>query len=328
MRGLRAARPCPQEYRALERCRGRSRCRSPLFGARRADGAVGQRAAGPTRPRPARGRDRRGRERSTSAARAPPRRAARVASSPRRRGAGRRRRGCGRRRSRRRRPGAAAQPRLAVTSTHMVDHRAGARRARASWAGPGESASPRAQTYLNYLRTTPDRRIAFGWGGGRLAYGARIGGRVQDDPEVVERVRADLLAMFPALEGRRIEHAWGGPGRRLARPAAGLRDAARTAAPTTRYGFTGNGVGPSHLAGRVLASMALDSPRRADRRFRSSSPPRHRSRPSRLRYLGGRLVRAAMLRARTPRGRRRRAGPAGRRGRRPAARGSGFHVGR
>ena len=185
------------------------------------------------------------------------------------------------------------RPRLAVTSTHMVvtepvpdvleD---------VGWTG-GEGISS-AQTYLNYLRTTPDGRIAFGWGGGRVAYGARIGGRVEVDPKVVERVRSDLLAMFPGLRGRRIEHAWGGPvdvsPNRL--PIFGTLPGG-----SAHYalGFTGNGVGPCHLAGRVLASMALD------RRDELTSlalvePDLPPVPPEPARFAGGTAVRAAMLR--------------------------------
>ena len=58
------------------------------------------------------------------------------------------------------------------------------------------------------------------------------------------------------LEGRRIEHAWGGP-----------IDVSPTHLPAivtlqggrawAAFGYTGNGVGPSHLAGRSLAALAL-----------------------------------------------------------------------
>ena len=64
---------------------------------------------------------------------------------------------------------------------------------------------------VDYFRTTPDGRIAFGWGGGRIAMGARLDGRAELDPEVVAAAAAHLRAFFPGLAGRRITHAWGGP---------------------------------------------------------------------------------------------------------------------
>ena len=65
--------------------------------------------------------------------------------------------------------------------------------------------------------------------------------------------------MFPALEGRAITHAWGGPidvsPSHL--PQMGTLDGAPV---HYAFGFTGNGVGPSHLAGRVLAALASGEP--------------------------------------------------------------------
>ncbi|HEY6730459.1 MAG TPA: FAD-dependent oxidoreductase [Solirubrobacterales bacterium] len=113
-----------------------------------------------------------------------------------------------------------------------------------------------ARALLHYFRTTPDGRIAFGWGGGRIAMGARTKGRTEVDPSVVAAATEDLHQYFPALRGRRITHAWGGP-----------IDASPTHLPAIRTlrhrrawvaaGYTGNGVGPSNMVGRTLASLAL-----------------------------------------------------------------------
>ncbi|HEV2791654.1 MAG TPA: FAD-dependent oxidoreductase, partial [Solirubrobacterales bacterium] len=109
---------------------------------------------------------------------------------------------------------------------------------------------------LHYFRTTPDGRIAFGWGGGRIAMGARTKGRAEVDPAVVAAATEHLYDYFPQLRGRRITHAWGGP-----------IDASPTHLPSIRTlpaarawvaaGYTGNGVGPSNMVGRTLASLSL-----------------------------------------------------------------------
>lgn len=183
--------------------------------------------------------------------------------------------------------------RLTVTSTHMlITEPVPDVLEELGWTG-GECITD-TRTYLHYFRTTPDGRIAFGWGGGRIAYGARLGGRVEVDAEVVGRVRADLLRFFPQLAGRRIAQAWGGPvdvsPNRL--PVIGTLPGGNV-----HYvcGFTGNGVGPSHLAGRVLSSLALDV--RDDLSRLALVEPAHATVPPEpLRYLGGSLVRLALLR--------------------------------
>ena len=50
------------------------------------------------------------------------------------------------------------------------------------WTG-GECVTD-ARTFVHYFRTTRDGRIAFGWGGGRLAPGARLDGRIEVDADV------------------------------------------------------------------------------------------------------------------------------------------------
>ena len=67
------------------------------------------------------------------------------------------------------------------------------------------------RTLVHYFRKTRDGRIAFGWGGGRMACGARLNGRTELDAEVVAEARRHLLRMFPMLEGCAVTHAWGGP---------------------------------------------------------------------------------------------------------------------
>ena len=65
---------------------------------------------------------------------------------------------------------------------------------------------------IHYFRTTFDGRIAFGWGGGEIIRGARVKrGRAEIDPAMARQVEAHMRSFFPGLEGKRVEHAWGGP---------------------------------------------------------------------------------------------------------------------
>jgi glycine/D-amino acid oxidase-like deaminating enzyme len=156
------------------------------------------------------------------------------------------------------------------------------------WTG-GEAISD-GRALLHYTRTTRDGRIVFGWAGGRMAAGTRTGRRMEVDAEVVAGAVAGLHRWFPQLRGRRIEHAWGGP-----------IDVAPTHMPEIRtlgprawaaFGYTGNGVGPSQLLGRVLAGLALghgtDLP--------LLDPPARRVPPEPLRVTGAAVLRRALVR--------------------------------
>jgi glycine/D-amino acid oxidase-like deaminating enzyme len=159
------------------------------------------------------------------------------------------------------------------------------------WTGGEPIADGR--TLLHYLRTTRDGRIAFGWGGGRMGFGARRLARLEVDPDVAGTARDSLLRFFPQLRGRRITHAWGGPidVSPTHLPIFGSRGRVHHG-----FGFTGNGVGPSYLGGEILARLALD---RRDELTRLAlvDPDRKLMPPEPLRWAGGSLIRAALARA-------------------------------
>jgi glycine/D-amino acid oxidase-like deaminating enzyme len=183
--------------------------------------------------------------------------------------------------------------RLAVTSSHIVLTEPVPDVIEALGWGGGESITD-GRTFVHYFRTTDDGRILFGWGGGRLAYGARINGRIEVDPDVARTTARHLVDMFPALAGRRLTHAWGGP---IDVSPSHLPQLGTLSDGPVHYafGFTGNGVGPSHLAGRILSGLALDS-RDADTRLALVDPSLPLVPPEPLAWLGGQVVRAAFLR--------------------------------
>lgn len=158
------------------------------------------------------------------------------------------------------------------------------------WTGGEPIADGR--TLLHYFRTTPDGRIAFGWAGGRMGFGARPLRCLEQDAEVAQRTAESLVRFFPALRGRRIVHAWGGPidVSPTHLPVFGSRGRVHHG-----FGFTGNGVGPACLGGEILARLALD--RRDDlTRLPLVDPPRQPMPPEPFRWAGGSVIRAALLR--------------------------------
>jgi glycine/D-amino acid oxidase-like deaminating enzyme len=183
--------------------------------------------------------------------------------------------------------------RFTVTSSHMViTEPVPDVLEELGWTG-GECITD-SRALVHYFRTTRDHRIAFGWGGGRVVRAGRLNGRAELDPGVVRQVEHSLVRFFPGLAGRRIEHAWGGP---IDVSATHLPVIGSLADDRVHFacGYTGNGVGPSHLAGRILASLALARRDPVSRLAIVDSPP-GRVPPEPLRYLGGTVVRRALVR--------------------------------
>ena len=178
----------------------------------------------------------------------------------------------------------------AVASSHMVlTEPVPDVLAELGWTGGEPIADGR--TLLHYMRTTRDGRVAFGWGGGRMGFGARRLARLEVDRDAAGTAREDLLRFFPRLRGRRITHAWGGPidVSPTHLPIFGSRGAVHHG-----FGFTGNGVGPSYLGGEILARLALD--RRDDlTRLALVEPERKLMPPEPLRWAGGSLIREALV---------------------------------
>jgi len=122
------------------------------------------------------------------------------------------------------------------------------------WTG-GECVSD-GRSAVRYFRTTPDGRIAMGGGGGRAGAAGRIGLVFTHDLESARRAAEGLWRFFPSFRDVALEDAWGGPidvsGTHL--PVFGTL---RPGNVHYAHGYTGNGVAPAHLAGRVLAALAL-----------------------------------------------------------------------
>jgi glycine/D-amino acid oxidase-like deaminating enzyme len=109
---------------------------------------------------------------------------------------------------------------------------------------------------VNYLRTTPDGRIAFGTGGMQPGLARRVGPRFEWERRFVAEVARQFRALFPSFEGVPLEAAWGGP---IDVSGAHLPFVLRLPPGNVlcAAGYTGNGVGPTQLAGSILARLAL-----------------------------------------------------------------------
>ena len=147
--------------------------------------------------------------------------------------------------------------------------------------------------FLHYFRTTSDGRVLMGSGSGPIGFAGRVDDRFRLDSATAARAEAGLRRLLPGLDGVPIERAWGGPidvsSDHL--PFFGTK-------PGTRIhygaGYSGHGVGPSWLGGKILASLALGANDEwtrlplATRRV-PTLPPEP------FRRIGGGLVRSAIM---------------------------------
>jgi putative aminophosphonate oxidoreductase len=127
------------------------------------------------------------------------------------------------------------------------------RLAEIGWTG-GEAISD-SHLMVNYYRTTRDGRIAWGKGGGRLTPAGRVNDFLVDrrhTAAAAERMRT----IYPMLAAVPIAAEWSGW---VDRSVTGLPVFGRlkgSGRVVYGIGFSGNGVGPTHLGGRILASLA------------------------------------------------------------------------
>jgi glycine/D-amino acid oxidase-like deaminating enzyme len=110
--------------------------------------------------------------------------------------------------------------------------------------------------FLHYFRTTNDGRVLMGSGSGPIGYGNRIDERFTHDAPTAARAELGLRRLLPGLAEAKVEAAWGGPIDVAADhvPFVGTVPGRRI---HYALGYSGHGVGPSHLTGRILASLIL-----------------------------------------------------------------------
>ena len=149
------------------------------------------------------------------------------------------------------------------------------------------------QTMVDYYCITRDGRVAFGKGGWTIAYGGNIGERFDRHARRAAEVTADFRRYYPSLKDVPVMHDWSGPIDRTADslPLLGCFSGHKNIC--YGIGWSGNGVGPSVIGGKILASLALE---RKDEW--SNHPLVGRSAwgfpPEPIRFIGAHVVRAAV----------------------------------
>lgn len=107
-----------------------------------------------------------------------------------------------------------------------------------------------------YGQLTADRRIAFGGRGAPYHFGSDIRPEFDRDPRVHRMLQDILEELFPALQGIRYTHHWGGA-LGIPRDWYPFLNYDRSTGIGTAGGYVGDGVATSNLAGRTLADEVL-----------------------------------------------------------------------
>lgn len=117
------------------------------------------------------------------------------------------------------------------------------------------------QFILDYFRLSADRRLLFG---GKCTYTGRT------PVNFAEGMRKDMLRVFPQLRDTRIDYAWGG---HIDITLPRTPDFGHDGPVYWAQGFSGHGVVPTCIAGRVLAEAISGRPAHLDLFMRLHNPP-------------------------------------------------------
>lgn len=156
-----------------------------------------------------------------------------------------------------------------------------------------ESALTDSRRRLNYYRTLPDGRVLFGKGGVAVGYGSRAA-RTQWGPALRPADAREALArVYPKLLEAPVAITWTAPVEYSVTSLPFCDRLASVPGAVFATGYSGDGLGPSRLLARMLASATLDT---VDQWSRCSLArvPNGRLPPEPLRWLGARAVLPAL----------------------------------
>tara|TARA_B100001123_G_scaffold230280_1_gene258901 strand:- start:186 stop:1613 length:1428 start_codon:yes stop_codon:yes gene_type:complete len=148
---------------------------------------------------------------------------------------------------------------------------------------------------IEYYRTTLDGRLAFGKGGmsGGFTYGSKVGGEVEGASAITNSLTKAMRTTFPDLGSVGVYKSWRGP---IDRSKSGLPffwHLGRRRNVFFAAGFSGNGIGPSHIAGKILSGLALEKQDEWTACPLVRDPNRDFP-PEPFRYIGSKLVQKAL----------------------------------
>jgi glycine/D-amino acid oxidase-like deaminating enzyme len=148
---------------------------------------------------------------------------------------------------------------------------------------------------VHYYRVSKDGRMIFGKGGGGVARARTVGGRFEESLSRAVEVRRQMRRIYPTLWDVPVPYSWRGAVDYALSglPFIGVLPGSERVLIAT--GFSGNGLTPSYVAGRHLASLALERGGEAVPEGLGVMPSRKLP-PEPLLFIGGEIVRRAVER--------------------------------
>lgn len=150
--------------------------------------------------------------------------------------------------------------------------------------------------FAHYSQVTADGRIVFGRGGGALGRSGRLLPNHFYDQAAITGVAADFRRWFPQLADVKLTHAWSGPDDHAPGQLPFIGSLGDHGNIHYGIGYSGNGIGPSALIGRILGRHTLGIEDEYTASGLISGPPGYLP-PEPIRNLGGNLLRNAVQRA-------------------------------
>ena len=161
---------------------------------------------------------------------------------------------------------------------------------------------------LNYYRNTPDGRVVFGKPMGKFGYAGRVDDIYECPTPAVKSVTKAFQEIYPNLNDVPIISSWTGP---IDRAMSGLPTFGHLGGHANivyAIGFSGNGVGTTVFASRIVASLVLEkNDEWSQCGLVDTKIKRFPIEP--FRYIGGYMVRDALVRKEAFEDRNRNAGP-------------------
>ncbi|MGH6953582.1 MAG: NAD(P)/FAD-dependent oxidoreductase [Alphaproteobacteria bacterium] len=149
---------------------------------------------------------------------------------------------------------------------------------------------------VDWFRRTADGRLVVGKGATGFVFGGRLGTSLDGAVRRRTELEAGLRRWFPELADAPVAATWRGP---VTRTRSGLPFFGHLGGhPAIVYGhgYTGNGMGPSYLAGKILSAMALGIEDEWSTSPLARRPAEVFLPPEPFRYVGARIARRAVVR--------------------------------